>query len=119
MFLSTEYVYSQSCKTARQAQARQNIRIKDEILDLFFDGKGYLFVTTARFDTIQQAAKLAKRISIYIITHDASNNVIQMVKRTRGVNLYRLSDMTKITGRRGDRDFEAFMQLRGKKFTRK
>jgi hypothetical protein len=115
----TEYVYSQSRKRARKAQARQNIRIKGEILDLFFDGKGYLFVTTARLDTIQRAAKLAKRTSIYIITHDASNNVVQMVKRTRAVNLYRLSDMTKTTGQGEGSDFETFMQLQGNKFTPK
>jgi hypothetical protein len=115
----TKHVYSQSSTKAREAKARQNIRLEGEILDLYFDGKGYLFVPVADLNTVRRAVKLAKRTNIYIIASDASNDVVQMVKRTRGVDLYRLSDMTKTTGLFGGSDFEPFMLAQGKMFTKK
>jgi len=114
----TAYVVSQSGGKAREAQARQNVRLEGEVLDLYFDGKGYLFVPVADLDTVRRAAKLARHTNIYIVTHSAPDDVIQLVKRTRGVNLCRLSDMTKTTGLFEGSDFETFMMLQGKMLTK-
>jgi hypothetical protein len=115
----TKHTYSQSSTKAPEAKARQNIRLEGEILDLYFDGKGYLFVLAVDLDTVRRAVKLAKRTNIYIIAYNASKDVVQMVKRTRGVDLYRLSDMAKTTGVFGGSDFEPFMLAQGKMFTKK
>jgi hypothetical protein len=115
----TKYVYSQSSGKAREAKARQKVSLEGEILDLYFDGKGYLFVAVADLDTVRRAAKLAKRTNIYIVALNAPNDIVQMVKRTKGIDLYRLSDMTKTIGLLGRSDFETFMMLQGKMFTKK
>jgi hypothetical protein len=92
-----------------EAQVRQNVRLENEILDLYFDGKGYLFTPTADLVILQKAAKLARHTNIYIIAYNAPDNIIPMVAQLNGVELCRISDMTKTSGYWSWIDFEIFI----------
>ena len=113
-----QHVYAQSGNKADAAKARQDVRLEGEILDLYFDGKGYLFVPNADIETIQRAVRLIKHTNIYLVCYHTSSEIVRMAKRTNGIELYRLSDMIKTTGWLGGSDFETFMLMQGRRFTR-
>lgn len=92
-----------------EAQARQNVRLDNDILDLYFDGKGYLFTPVADDNTIKKAARLARFTNIYVIAYQAPNDLIEMVRKISGVELYRLTDRIKTANGWSWFDFDIFI----------
>src|SRR5688572_7706956 len=92
-----------------EAQVRQNIRLDNATLDLYFDGKGYLFTPLADHKIIEKAAKLARYTNIYVIAYEASDSLLEMVRHINGVEIYRLIDRTKTSNSWSWFDFEIFI----------
>ena len=105
----TRYVILWGSRKTEEAQARQGVRLENETLDLYFDGKGYLFTPQADMEIIQRAAKLARYTNIYIIAYKANDDLIPMATQVKGVELYRLYDMTKTGGVWSWIDFDIFI----------
>jgi hypothetical protein len=64
-------------------------------LDLYFDGRGYLFVSVLDQATLDKAVRLARHTRIYIVAHHARDDLVDKVKHAKDVELYRLQDMAK------------------------
>jgi hypothetical protein len=94
-----EFVTQLGQSKSPEYRAKENIRFENEILDLYYDARGYLFVPEASADTVRRAAKLTKHLtSVYIVAWDVPSDIVQMVKQTRKVDLYELHHMKKAVG---------------------
>lgn len=107
-----EFTQFRGALKAQAAQTRTRVPLVGEILDVYFDGNGYLFVTKDTDETLRRARRLAQKTNIYIVAYDASDQFLQDVKQTKGVELYRLDDMVKTGGMfAGKSEFETFMKM--------
>jgi hypothetical protein len=114
------YAQSESARLDREAQARLNVWLNGERLDLYFKGQGYIFEVNADRDSLQRAIRLAQNFNITIIAIYANSDTVVNVKQTKRVELYRLDDMTKTEGGLFRiSDFEAYIILALKQTFRK
>jgi hypothetical protein len=108
-----DYLYDLNPK-----QMQENVRVGQEVLDIYFQGRGYIFVPSADANTVQRALRMAQGISIVIVAYYATDAVMQQVKHTRGLDIYNLSQMTKTTGILGVNHFDFYSVTVGKSFTK-